>query len=53
MHVYRVCTPPSVAEPPYASYARARPIQVRKVAEDNGVDVSEQIKELEGRAAQV
>lgn len=31
----------------------ARPIQVRKVAEDNGVDVSEQIKELEGRAAQV
>jgi hypothetical protein len=28
-------------------------LQVRKVAEDNGVDVSEQIKELEGRAAQV
>lgn len=30
-----------------------RPTQVRKVAEDNGVDVSDQIKELEGRAAQV
>lgn len=28
-------------------------LQVRKVAEDNGVDVSDQIKELEGRAAQV
>jgi acetyl-CoA carboxylase carboxyl transferase subunit alpha len=27
--------------------------EVRKVAEDNGVDVSEQIKELEGRAAQL
>jgi acetyl-CoA carboxylase carboxyl transferase subunit alpha len=27
--------------------------EVRKVAEDNGVDVSDQIKELEGRAAQL
>lgn len=28
-------------------------IQVRKVAEDNGVDVTPQIKELESRAKQV
>ena len=28
-------------------------MQVRKVAEENGVDVSEQIKELEQRARQV
>jgi len=29
------------------------PDQVRKVAEENGVDVSEQVKELEARAKQV
>jgi hypothetical protein len=28
-------------------------LQVRKVAEENGVDVSEQIRELEDRAKQV
>lgn len=29
------------------------PVQVRKVAEENGVDVTEQIRELEDRAQQV
>ena len=32
---------------------RAGPLQVRKVAEENGVDVSESIRELEDRAKQV
>lgn len=33
--------------------AIAHSVQVRKVAEENGVDVTEQIRELEDRAQQV
>lgn len=37
----------------HVMFAIAHSVQVRKVAEENGVDVTEQIRELEDRAQQV
>jgi hypothetical protein len=44
---------PSVCNCFCSASALARALQVRKVAEENGVDVSESIRELEERAMQV